>query len=78
MQGNEFEAEGVIIRVVLWLLRLTRSYRRILGTCGSGGSCLRLRFDDLNSVVELYSQDDFRQEAVAFDGASSFRQLARA
>jgi hypothetical protein len=40
---------------------------------------LRLRFDDLNSVVELYSQDDFRQEAVAFEAApallGSLREL---
>ena len=46
---------------------------------GSGGSCLRLRFDDLNSVVELYSQDDFGQEAVAFETApalfGSLREL---
>jgi len=28
---------------------------------------LRLRSDDLNPVVELYSQDDFRQEVVAFE-----------
>ena len=40
---------------------------------------MRLRFDDLNSVVELYSQDDFGQEAVAFETApvlfGSLREL---
>ena len=40
---------------------------------------MRLRFDDLNSVVELYSQDYFRQEAVAFETApallGSLREL---
>jgi hypothetical protein len=30
---------------------------------------LRLRCDDLNPVVELYSEDDFRQQAVAFEVA---------
>jgi hypothetical protein len=36
---------------------------------GSGGSGLSVRSDDLDSVVELYSEDDLRQEAVAFYAA---------
>jgi len=45
--------------------QLTKSYRRILVTGGSGGSGLSLRSDDLDSVVELYTADDFRQLVVA-------------
>lgn len=30
----------------------------------SGGSGLSLRFDDLDSVVELYTEDNFRQLVV--------------
>jgi hypothetical protein len=41
------------------------SYRRILVTGGSGGSSLSLRSDDLDSVVELYTANDFRQLVVA-------------
>lgn len=41
------------------------SYRRILVTGGSGGGGLSLRSDDLDSVVELYTADDFRQLVVA-------------
>ena len=41
------------------------SYRRILVTGGSGGSGLSLRSDDLDSVVELYTADDFRQLVIA-------------
>ena len=33
----------------------------------SGGSGLSLRSDDLDSVSELYAQDDFRQLAVAIE-----------
>ncbi len=38
-----------------------QSYRRILVTEGSGGSGSSLRSDDLDSIGELYSEDDFRR-----------------
>ena len=41
------------------------SYRRILVTGGSGGSGLSSRSDDLDSVVEHYTADDFRQLVIA-------------
>jgi hypothetical protein len=48
------------------------SYRRILVTAGSGGSGLRLHSDDLDSVGELYSEDEFRQLAVAVEATPAF------
>ena len=33
---------------------------------------LRLRFDDLNSVSELYSKDDFRQLVIAIETTPAF------
>src|SRR6266571_2502359 len=39
---------------------------------GSGGSGLSLRSDDLDSVSELYSQDEFRQLVVAVETAPAF------
>ena len=48
------------------------SYRRILVTSGSGGSGLSLRSDDLDSVVELYTQDDFRQLVVTTETMPTF------
>jgi hypothetical protein len=38
---------------------------------------LRLRSDELNPVVELYSKEDFRQEAVAFEAASALLSSLR-
>ena len=49
-----------------------QSYRRILVTGGSGGSGLSLRSDDLDSVVELYTADDFRQLVVAAQTMPTF------
>src|SRR5690242_16091527 len=45
------------------------SYRRILVTGGSGGSGLSLRSDDLDTVCELYAEDEFRQLVVAVEAA---------
>ena len=38
----------------------------------SGGSGLSLRSDDLDSVVELYTEDDFRQLVVAAEAMPTF------
>src|SRR5262249_40674934 len=48
------------------------SYRRILVTEGSGGSGLSLRSDDLDSVGELYTEDDFRQLVVTIEATPAF------
>src|SRR5262249_47375187 len=48
------------------------SYRRILVTEGSGGSGLSLRSDNLDSVGELYTEDDFRQLVVAIESTPVF------
>src|SRR5262249_40268426 len=48
------------------------SYRRILVTEGSGGSGLSLRSDNLDSVGELYTEDDFRQLVVAIEATPTF------
>ncbi len=39
---------------------------------GSGGSGLSLRSDDLDSVFELYTEDDFRQQVVAAQTIPTF------
>src|SRR5215217_4202449 len=52
--------------------RAIESYRRILVTEGSGGSGLSLRSDDLDSVGELYSEDNFRQLVVTVEAAPAF------
>ena len=39
---------------------------------GSGGSGLSLRSDDLNSVVELYTEDNFRQLVVTAEAIPTF------
>jgi hypothetical protein len=41
-------------------------------TTGSGGSGVSLRSDDLDSVVELYTEDDFRQLVVAAEAMPTF------
>jgi hypothetical protein len=51
---------------------LTKSYRRILVTERSGGSGLTLRSDDLDSVGELYPEDDFRQLVVPVEATPMF------
>jgi hypothetical protein len=43
----------------------------ILVRTGSGGSGLSLRSDDLDSVVELYSENDLRQQGIAFEATPS-------
>ena len=53
-------------------MRTPGSYRRILVTEGSGGSGLSLRFDNLDSVGELYTEDDFRQLVVAIEATPTF------
>src|SRR5215216_7373099 len=52
----------------MWVM----SYRRILVTEGSGGSGLSLRSDALDSVGELYSEDNFRQLVVTVEAAPTF------
>src|SRR5215813_9695571 len=43
---------------------------------GSGGSGLSLRSDNLDSIAELYTEDDFRQLVVAIEATpTSFRSL---
>jgi len=55
---------------------LHESYRRILVTEGSGGSGLSLRSDNLDSIAELYTEDDFRQLVVAIEATpTSFGSL---
>jgi hypothetical protein len=39
---------------------------------GSGGSDLSLRSDNLDSVSELYTEDDFRQLVVAIEATPTF------
>ena len=39
---------------------------------GSGGSGLSLRSDDLDSVVELYTEDNFRQLVVTAETIPTF------
>src|ERR1700739_3609002 len=39
---------------------------------GSGGSGLNLRSDDLDSVGELYTEDDFRQLVVTVETTPAF------
>ena len=39
---------------------------------GSGGSGLSLRSDDLDSVVELYTEDNFRQLVVTAEAIPAF------
>ena len=41
-------------------------------TAGSGGSSLILRSDDLNSIGELYTEDDFRQLVVTIEATPAF------
>jgi len=48
------------------------SYRRILVTEGSGGSGLSFRSDDLDSVGELYPEDDFGQLVVPVEAPPMF------
>src|SRR6266436_3469347 len=42
------------------------------GRKGSGGSDLSLRSDNLHSVGELYTEDDFRQLVVAIEATPTF------
>ena len=51
---------------------IPESYRRTLVTEGSGGSGLSLRSDDLNSVGELYPEDDFRQLVMPVEATPMF------
>jgi hypothetical protein len=39
---------------------------------GSAGGDLSLRCDNLDSVVELYTEDDFRQLVVAIEATPAF------
>jgi hypothetical protein len=43
-----------------------------LVTEGSGGSDLSLRSDNLDSVSELFTEDDFRQLVVAIEASPTF------
>jgi hypothetical protein len=52
------------------------SYRRILVTEGIRRSGLSLQSDDLKSVGELYTEDDFRQ-LVGHRGGASFSRRPR-
>src|SRR5262245_14245224 len=48
------------------------SYRRILVTEGVSGNGLSLRSDDLDSVGELYTEDDLRQLVVTIEATPAF------
>src|SRR5262249_33599270 len=52
--------------------QLAPSYRRILVTEASGGGDLSLRSDNLDSVGELYTEDNFRQLVVAIEATPTF------
>src|SRR6202035_375554 len=52
--------------------RAPPTYPRILGKEGSGGSGLSLRSDDLDSVGELYTENEFRQLVVAIEATPAF------
>ena len=48
------------------------SYRRILVMSEVRRQRLELRYDDLDSVVELYTEDNFRQLVVAAETMPTF------
>src|SRR5262249_3376313 len=70
---NCWQASRTVARSCPWPRPIERyKRRRNLRKKGSGGGDLSLRSDNLDSVGELYTEDDFRQLVVAIEATPTF------